>query len=462
MKRNILIIFMSIFLSISFVSAISLDVSVKPISDSYIIDLNQPAEFNLVIKNNGLADTFEIYSLVGVDINPDTKYNLAAGETRTIKISAVPQDALKSRKGFFTFEYLIKSSKSGETQKQRLSMNIVSLEEAISIVGENLNPNSENVKLTLKNTIMNDFDEIKLTMKSAFFDYYDTTLSLKALESKELSIGIDKERLKKLTAGQYIIETQITTESKTADKQVIVKFLEQENIETLESDEGILIKRLEISKNNIGNVKKKVSVMVQKNLIAYLFTTTNIVPTSSEIKGFSKYYTWEQELSPGDELKVIVKTNWLYPILIIILIIVLIILIKRYVEKDISFKKTVSYVNTRGGEFALKVHLRVKAKRYVERVKIVDKIPGLVSLYDKFGAVTPDKIDMINKRLEWNVEALNKGEERIFSYIIYSKIGIIGRFELPSARAIYEKDGEVKDTSSNRSFFVNEPKRSRM
>jgi len=461
MKRTILMIFISIFLSISFVSAINLDVSVKPISDSYIIDLNQPADFNLVIKNNGPSDSFEIYSLVGVDMLPDTRYTINAGETRTIKISAIPQDALKSRKGFFTFEYLIKSSK-GETQKQKLSMNIVSLDEAISIVGENLNPNSENVKLTLKNTIMNDFDEIKLTMKSAFFDYYDTTVSLKALESKELSIGIDKERLKRLTAGQYIIETQLTTKGKTADKQVIVKFLEQENIETIENDEGILIKRLEISKNNIGNVKKRVSVTVEKNLISYLFTTTNIVPTKSEIKGFSKHYTWEQELSPGDELKVIVKTNWLYPILIIILIIVLVILIKRYVEKDLSFRKTVSYVNTRGGEFALKVHLRVKAKRYVERVKIVDKIPGLVSLYDKFGAVTPDKIDMINKRLEWNVEALNKGEERIFSYIIYSKIGIVGRFELPSARAIYEKDGEVKDISSNRSFFVNEPKRSRI
>lgn len=460
MKRTILMIFMSILLSISFISAINLDVSVKPISDSYIIDLDQPAKFDLVIKNNGPMDGFEIYSLVGVNILPDLTYNLASGETRTISIEAVPQDALKSRKGFFTFEYLIRDSK-GETQKEKLSMNIVDLADAISIESENLNPNSENIKLNLKNTLMNDFDEVKLTMKSAFFDY-DSTFPLKALETKELIISVDKERLKKLTAGQYIIETQIKTSGKIADKQVIVKFLEQENIETIESESGVLVRRLEISKNNIGNVKKRVSITLNKNLIAYLFTTTNIVPTSSEFKGFSKYYTWEEELSPGESLKVDMETNWLYPILIIILIIVLFFLIKRYVEKDITFRKTVSYVNTRGGEFALKVHLRVKAKRYVERIKIVDKIPSLVSLYDKFGAVSPDKIDMINKRLEWNVEALNKGEERIFSYIIYSKIGIVGRFELPSARAIYEKDGEVKDTNSNRSFFINEPKRSRM
>ena len=54
---------------------------------------------------------------------------------------------------------------------------------------------------------------------------------------------------------------------------------------------------------------------------------------------------------------------------------------------------------------------------------------------------------------------MNKGEERIFTYIIYSKIGVVGKFELPSARAIYEKEGKVKKTESNRSFFINEPKK---
>jgi len=460
MKRVILMIFIGILLLISFISAIDLDISVKPISDSYIIDINQPTEFDLVVKNLGPSDSFEIYSLVGVDILPQIKYNLAAGEIKIIKINAIPQDALKSKKGFFTFEYLIKDS-NGEIQKEKLSINIVTLDEAILVSGENLNPNSENLKFNLKNTLMNDFNEIELTLKSAFF-YYDTTFPLKALESKDLIIGIDKEKLKRLTAGQYIVETQIKTFGKVAEKQIIIKFLEQENIETVESNEGTFVNRIEISKNNVGNVKKRVTITIQKNLISFLFTTTNIVPTKSEIRGFEKYYSWEQELNPGDNIRVVVQTNWFYLILIIILIIVLLILIKRYVEKDVSFRKTVSYVNTRGGEFALKVHLRIKAKKSVERVKIVDKIPSLVSLYDKFGAIIPDKIDMINKRLEWNIETLNKGEERIFTYIIYSKIGIVGRFELPSARAIYEKDGEVKDTSSNRSFFINEPKQSRM
>ena len=93
------------------------------------------------------------------------------------------------------------------------------------------------------------------------------------------------------------------------------------------------------------------------------------------------------------------------------------------------------------------------AKKYLERIKIVDKIPHLVKLYERFGAIEPDKIDTNNRRIEWNIESLNKQEERIFTYIIYSKIGVVGRFELPEAKAVYEKEGKVKHATSNRSFY---------
>ena len=45
---------------------------------------------------------------------------------------------------------------------------------------------------------------------------------------------------------------------------------------------------------------------------------------------------------------------------------------------------------------------------------------------------------------------------RVFTYIIYSKIGVVGKFELPEAKVIYEKGGKVKETTSNKSFYVNE------
>ena len=294
-------------------------------------------------------------------------------------------------------------------------------------------------------------------MSSAFFDY-ETELPLKALGKKQIEIDFDKEKTKTITAGQYLLNSKIEIREEKVDIESIIKFLEQEDIETKEVKEGFIIKRYEIIRNNIGNVKKTVKVSAEKNLFSYLFTTINIAPTKTEVQGFKKIYTWEKELIPNEELKIVIKTNWFFPIIIILFIIGLFILIRKSIEMDLILRKRVSFVKTKGGQFALKVTLRLKAKKFIERINVIDKLPPLVKLYERYGAISPDKIDSKNRRMEWNLISLNKDEERVFSYIIYSRIGIVGRFELPSAKAIYEKEGKLKETTSNRSFYINEPK----
>ena len=339
----------------------------------------------------------------------------------------------------------------------------MNLERAITITPENINPQSKNINIEIKNRATYDFKDLKLRFSSVFFDNYASTIELTSLGSKTISIPLDNTKLKKQDAGQYLMNAQIENQGIIAKKDNIIKFVEKANIETQTTNEGFIIKRTEIIKKNIGNVKERVTITVEKSFLSYLFTTyktkENIKPATS-FEGFNRVYAWEKELIPDDELSVVVTTNWFFPILILIFIIVAIILIKKYVERDFLFRKSVSFVRTKGGEFALRVTLRIRAKKYAERINITDKLPHLVNLYEKFGAVPPHKIDIHNRRLEWNIESMNKGEERIFSYIIYSsKIGVVGKFELPSAKAVYERDGNIKETTSNRSFFINEPKK---
>jgi len=45
---------------------------------------------------------------------------------------------------------------------------------------------------------------------------------------------------------------------------------------------------------------------------------------------------------------------------------------------------------------------------------------------------------------------------RTLTYIIYSKVGVLGKFALPTATAVYEKDGEIHETESNKAFFIAE------
>jgi len=454
MRKNIFfLIFVLLFLNL--ISAINLEINSKQISNSIIVELNDPAVFELTITNLEQADTFEIYSLIGIEFSPKTIF-IDSNKTKTIKIEVFPQTSIKSSRGSFPFEYNIKDSENN-FQKQQLVINIMELKQAILIIPEPINPGTENIKIQLKNKATHSLDNLKLKLTSAFFNY-EKTFSLNSSETINLNIPIESEKTKSLNAGQYLIKTQIELEGIKTEREDMIKFLKQEDIETIESEEGFIKKRNEIIKRNIGNVEKTIKITAKKNLISFLFTTLNKPTTDSEIKGFTKIYTWEKILIPGEEIKIIITTNWFFPIIIIILIIIIIFFVKKSIETDLSLRKKVTFVKTKGGQFALKITLRVKSKRFLERINVIDKLPHLVKLYDKFGSIHPDKIDIKNRRLEWNIENLSKDEERIFTYIIYSRIGVVGRFELPSAFTTYEKEGKLKRTVSNRSFFINEPK----
>ena len=443
-------------ISVSMILAINLEISKKPIQDFAIIDLNEPATFELTIKNLGETDTFEIYTLVGVDISPKN-FTIESGETKVIEITAAPNKYIGSKQDSVTFEYKVKDSKNN-MQIEKLTMDVGYFKDAFLIETENINPKSEKIKITLTNKIDYKFNELTVKFDSTFFSYEDK-FPLDALGKKEFVIPLNTEKLKTSTAGSYLLNTNIKTLDVKADIESIIKFLEQEGIETTENKEGFLIKRDEISKVNVGNTVKDVEITTQRNVISYLFTTFNIVPTETNRQGLTINYIWKKELIPTDKLEVVIRTNWFYPLIIIIFALVLFLLIKRSVESDLILRKQVSYVKTKGGEFALKVSIKAKAKKFIEKINIIDKLPHLVELYERYGAISPDKIDLKNKRLEWNIESLNEKEERIFSYIIYSKIGVVGKFELPNARAVYEKEGKIKEVMSNRSFFINQLKR---
>lgn len=443
-----------ILVSLSLISAINLEIEKKTISNIAVTDLNEPAVFELTIKNLEDSDTFEIYSLVGIEITPKT-FQIGSGQTRKITIEAIPANTFGAKKGFFAFEYKIKNSKN-EIQTGNLNVNIIDLEGVFEITLENINPKSNQVNYQIKNKLALDF-EIDLQVDSAFVEYTDK-INLSASETKIIQIPLDTDKLKTLDAGNYLVSSQIRTRNMEIDKESIIKYLEQGDIETLETKEGIIVQRHEIIKRNQGNIKNNIRITVQKNLLAYLFTTINI-PAETSITGFTANYVWEKELIPNEEFKLIVRTNWWLLVIIIILIIAIIIFVTKSIHADLELRKKVSFVRTRGGQFALKVSLKLKSKKFLERINVIDKLPPLVKLYEKFGAIPPRKIDLDNRRLEWNIESLNKGEERIFTYIIYSKIGVVGRFELPSAKALYEKNGKVKQTTSNRSFYINEPKK---
>ena len=127
-----------------------------------------------------------------------------------------------------------------------------------------------------------------------------------------------------------------------------------------------------------------------------------------------------------------------------------------FTKSKVEFQKSVSYVKIKGGEFALKVKISIRARKSMHNVSLIDRIPPIVSMHEKFASPQPTKVDTLNKRVTWDIGELSAGEEREFSYLVYSRVGVMGKFSLPEALVVYESDGKMHEFESNQVFFLTE------
>jgi len=454
--KKICVLVILILLILPSILAINLSIEKQSSNEVLIIGLKMPAVFDLKITNLGSQDNFSFYNLVGLSISPET-VSINQGETKEVKLKISPIGDLDIR-GFYTFKYAIQGQDYSEISQQ-LTMKIIDLEDAFEIGSEEFDSDSSSLNIYIHNKVSSDFTSINANFKSAFFNLKEN-FSLGPNEKKSFNIQLNKDNFRKLMAGFYTLNAEINVEDKKANVEGIIKFVEKNLVTTTKKDYGLIINTKIIEKINEGNVLAKSETVLKKNIISRLFTSFSPQPDIVERQGLTVYYTWEREIKPGETLKIIVKTNWLFPLLVILFVVVIVVLTKQYSKTNLILKKKVSFVRAKGGEFALKVSIIIHAKKYVERVSIIDRLPPLVKIHERFGGEKPLRINEKNKRIEWGFEKLETGETRILSYIIYSKIGVLGKFALPATTAVYEREGEVHESTSNMSLFLEEQKKS--
>lgn len=452
MKKMFLFGFLFVILVVPSVMAININVE-KTISNEVLVkDLNQPVTMNLNITNLGASDTFTVYNLVGFSMNPES-FSIAGGQTKNIEISLIPLGGIPDS-GFYKIPYFIRASDNSEIGEE-FTFKIVRLKDVFYLNTSTLDPESTQVEVSIKNLENFQFDGISADFSSSFFTAHED-FSLSPKEIKSFVFPLNNQDFRNLVAGFYTMTANITVNGKAASVEGTIKFAEKNIITTTKKDFGFFINTQVTEKKNEGNLVESSETVVKKNIISRLFTSFSPEPDTVERQGTSVYYTWAKDVNPGETFTIKIKTNWLFPLLIILFVVAIVVLAKQYSRTDLSLRKKVTFVRAKGGEFALKVSVFVNAKRHIERVNVIDRLPALVKIYERFGGEKPGRIDEKNKRLEWNFEKLEPGELRVLSYIIYSKIGIMGKFALPTATAIYERDGQIHETESNQTFFMAE------
>ncbi|HTZ42025.1 MAG TPA: hypothetical protein VMC07_02350 [Candidatus Omnitrophota bacterium] len=453
MKREIIILGIALLLILPLISAdVNVGITQLSTNNAMIVDTNQPTMIDVQLTNNGGGDYFTFYSFFAggmVHIDP---VSLANGETKNVQLGFYPRADMKQR-GFVNFDFFAKAQ--GGEQKGTLMVNVIELKDAMEVGSTEFDPSQNVISVYVRNLYNYNFDSIDGVFSSPFFNF-EQKFSLAPNEIKEFNVTLNKDDFKKLMAGYYTMNADITYGGKTADIQGTIKFAEKNIVASTQSKFGFVINTFAVKKVNEGNVVSDTETVVQKNIISRVFTTFNTNPDTVQRQGLNVFYTWSKALTPGQTLDIVVTTNWLFPVLIVIFIVAIVALTRLYTRTNLMLKKRVSFVRAKGGEFALKVSVYAHARKLVEKVTVVDRLPPLVRLHERFGTEAPKRVDEKAKKLEWSFDRILAGETRVMSYIIYSKVGVVGRFALPKATGVYEREGVIHEAESNQAFFVAE------
>jgi len=428
-------------------------IEIEKISKGNVVisELNNPAIYEFRINNPGPDDTFQIYSLVSVSMSPKGKFVLPRGNS-TIEVYAYPAEELRKNPGFLSFEYQLKGNEKG-IFKDTLLINVVPIDELIEVSSHPFHPNDTEAIVQITNTKSTNIEDLKIKLESKLFET-ETEIDLAPLEQKNISVQINRD-ISKLVAGPYEIKAKINLQDETITEYGTLNYLEKEGTMVDRQTEGFIVRKTIIRKTNVGNTPVTAEVELKKDVLSRLLTLNSPMPDKTERSGLSSTYTWQKTISPSETFTISSTTNYTIPAIIIAIIVAIALALKFYSFSPLVINKKTSLVKTKGGEFALKINLHIRANSDIHNIVLSDTLPRMTNLYESFGK-KPDKISDDKRRISWEIPYLRAGESRIISYIVFSKLNITGRFELPSAAASFKKDNETMHSFSNRAFHISE------
>jgi len=326
MKKLVTSLLLTILL-FQLVLAVDLEVEITNPKDVILVELDNPASFTLEITNNDISDSFEIFSLVGVSIFPKESFPIDEGETIKLEIQVVPhRETIRDFRDIYAFEYQLKGKQTG-FYKDRLVIKILELQDIIDIQPENIDPDKEEATLVIKNLEDLSLTDLKVEAKSFFFEFSET-ISLLSKEQKDFTVPVKKDQVKKLSAGDYQVDVTLEINGKSSKQTRTLKYLEKGSISTFSSSTGFIIRKVTKTKTNEGNINEASTISERKDILSRLFTTYSESPLTSERNGLFVDYTWEKELSPGEQLSITATTNYTLPFVIVIVIVLFILIIK--------------------------------------------------------------------------------------------------------------------------------------
>ncbi len=447
------------------VVAVNADIKISQVSLVNDVFPGETATFKLTITNDKSTDNAFI-----VDVDPLKVYPFN-DIFKEIRISTNQVDVPAFSEGSFTVEVKvledvvpnknyetaikIRSLVTKEKIVYSLGVSVVEPENLIDIatdIPNKISPGEEvSFNVNLKNRanlilpnaeIYINSDLFSESFKEKFYPFYETT--------KTITFRTDPAA----KPGMYTLGVRVYSDGLLKGK--LIKGFEvvsnQDVVEKTRTSSGFLTKTKVITKTNVGNTAVQDRLKFSISSFTKLFTRFDKEPGKAE-----GMLEWQFLLQPGESYSVTITTD--YRILFAV-IAAIVIIVGAYIyrsTKGVIIKKSILKVREVDGTSELKVmlHLKNKTDSRIRNVKLVETLPSIVSHSPEFGTLKPDKIQKEEKmtRMIWSVEELEKGEERIISYNVKTRLHVIGKLVLPPVQVRYKHKTKMEVVRSNKLVF---------
>ncbi len=445
----------------------SFSVSVKAINDS--ITLDGQAAFELTVRNPGNYDEKFRISVSDIEwsVQSDPLYYYFSGidvpafSSQKVKLYFKPTAAFPP--GLRIVNLDASSVRGKQSQALPVYVNIRSnhqlLQEYLAAVSRiveipaQIDPRNEfEVRVNLINRNPKNISQLRVVLSSISTGLIrkEIVTNLEPLESKTVSA---KVQLGPLTPpAKDTLKVVLFVNDQPLEPTIFEKFevISYSEIKPVSSEKkGSLFRWVnETTYVNDGNVKSTTVIESRSGFFKSLFTKST--PKSYSIsRGGDSYEAWELSLGPQE--KITLTSVESYRSILYLLVIALVFLgLYRFFQSPVRLIKEANAISYKeGGISELKVILRIKNSSSDPYVKltVMDRVPMIAEVeHDSMGTLKPATIfnDGKGSVVKWELESIDKNEERILAYKIRSRLSILGTFVLPKGSLRFYTEKNVK------------------
>lgn len=372
---------------------------------------------------------------------------LVAGENRTILFILNPD--FKTTPGVYKVSIIGVSQETGDKVELELYISLLLGTETVRIeriiVDGDFKPFTDvNISVMLingKSVTVHDLDANFTLMNESYspIEHYSSIidkLQYNTTTEKNITVRLGKG----LPAGKYRIRLDLyDSEDKLMDYQYSPDFtiksaaVFNKEYSTVIGFIGIGRK---ITLENAGNLPGTGSI--EENIGLFSFLYSGDVPQTKD----GSIYKWTFTLDPSQTMSVSYYIN-LLPIIIIIIVILIILWYLFNFVFTVKLRKKI--INQRkledGARFSIGIEVHNETMKDIHEVVVRDFIPHVFVLEDNSPIKPITKKTPLGTELIWRLNDLRKGDARVVSYSIKSRIGVSGTVRLAAANARYKYRG---------------------